>query len=223
MLIIIEDVISPGEVAAARAFMAQGEFIDGTFSAGKMARGVKQNLELDQHSDIFKRLNAVVFEKLIGHPDFQAAALPNKTAAPFYSRYTEGMRYGAHVDNPLMGSGPYLRTDVSATLFLSDPDQYEGGELCVMTEFGEQQVKLAAGSVVVYPSSSLHHVAEVKSGERLGLIVWLQSCIRDPAQREILYRLWQSRENLLTTDPQGVDTTRIDHIYANLVRMWADV
>ena len=223
MLIIIEDVISPGEVAAARAFMAQGEFIDGSFSAGKMAKGVKQNLELDQHSDIFKRLNAVVFEKLMGHPDFQAAALPNKSAAPFYSRYTEGMRYGAHVDNPLMGSGPYLRTDVSATLFLSDPDQYEGGELCVMTEFGEQQVKLAAGSVVVYPSSSLHHVAEVKSGERLGLIVWLQSCVRDPAQREILYRLWQSRENLLAADPQGVDTTRIDHIYANLVRMWAEV
>jgi PKHD-type hydroxylase len=223
MLIIIEGVISPGEVAAARAFMAQGEFIDGTFSAGKMAKGVKRNLELDQSSDIFKRLNAVVFEKLMGHPDFQAAALPNKTAAPFYSRYTEGMRYGAHVDNPLMGSGPYLRTDVSATLFLSDPDQYEGGELCVMTEFGEQQVKLSAGSVVVYPSSSLHHVAEVTSGERLGLIVWLQSCVRDPAQREILYRLWQSRENLLATDPQGVDTTRIDHIYANLVRMWAEV
>ena len=133
------------------------------------------------------------------------------------------MRYGAHIDNPLMGSGPYLRTDVSATLFLSDPDQYEGGELCVMTEFGEQQVKLSAGSVVVYPSSSLHHVAEVTSGERLGLIVWLQSCVRDPAQREILYRLWQSRENLLATDPQGVDTTRIDHIYANLVRMWAEV
>jgi len=223
MLIIIEGVISPGEVAAARAFMAQGEFMDGTFSAGKMAKGVKHNLELDQSSDIFKRLNAVVFEKLMGHPDFQAAALPNKTAAPFYSRYTEGMRYGAHIDNPLMGSGPYLRTDVSATLFLSDPDQYEGGELCVMTEFGEQQVKLSAGSVVVYPSSSLHHVAEVTSGERLGLIVWLQSCVRDPAQREILYRLWQSRENLLATDPQGVDTTRIDHIYANLVRMWAEV
>ena len=223
MLIIIEDVISPGEVAAARAFMAQGEFVDGAFSAGKMAQGVKRNLELDQGSDIFKRLNAVVFEKLMAHPDFQAAALPNKTAAPLYSRYTEGMRYGAHVDNPLMGSGPYLRTDVSATLFLSDPDQYGGGELCVMTEFGEQQVKLTAGSVVVYPSSSLHRVAEVSSGERLGLIVWLQSCVRDPAQREILYRLWQSRESLLAIDPQSVDTTRIDHIYANLVRMWADV
>lgn len=223
MLVTIDGVISPEEAAAARAFMAQGEFLDGTLTAGKMAKGVKRNLELDQAGDIFKRLNAVVFEKLLRHPGFQAAALPNKTAAPFYSRYTEGMRYGAHVDNPLMGSGPYLRTDVSATLFLNDPDQYEGGELCVMTEFGEQQVKLAAGSVVVYPSSSLHHVAEVKSGARLGLIVWMQSCIRDPAKREILYRIWQSRESLLDKDPDGVDTTRIDHVYANLVRMWAEV
>jgi len=223
MLITIDGVLSPGEVAAARAFMAQGEFLDGALTAGKMAVGVKNNLELNQGSDIFKRLNAVVYEKLMRHPDFQAAALPNKTAAPFYSRYTEGMRYGAHVDNPLMGSGPYLRTDVSATLFISDPDQYEGGELCVITDFGEQQVKLAAGSVVVYPSASLHHVAEVKSGERQALVVWIQSCVRDPAQREILYRIWQSRESLLAKDPDGADTTRIDHVYANLVRMWAEV
>ena len=223
MLITIDGVISPEEVAAARAFMAQGTFLDGTLTAGKMAEGVKHNLELDQGSDIFKRLNAVVFEKLMRHPDFQAAVLPNKTAAPFYSRYTQGMRYGVHVDNPLMGSGPYLRTDVSATLFLSDPDQYEGGALCVMTEFGEQQVKLAAGSVVVYPSASLHRVTEVTSGERLGLIVWIQSCVRDPAKRELLYRVWQSRESLLAKDPKGLDTTRIDHVYANLVRMWAEV
>ena len=223
MLITIEGVISPQEVAAARAFMAQGEFLDGGLSAGKMAEGVKNNLELAQGSDIFKRLNAVVFEKLLRHPRFQAAALPNKTAAPFYSRYSAGMQYGAHVDNPLMGSGPYLRTDVSSTLFLSDPDSYEGGELCVMTGFGEQKVKLAAGCAVVYPSSSLHHVAEVTEGERQALVVWLQSCVRDPAQREILYRLWQSRESLLVADPDGEDTQRIDYIYANLVRMWAEV
>ena len=223
MLITIEGVLSPEEVAAARAFMVQGEFQDGGLSAGKMAVGVKDNLELEQGSDIFKRLNAVVFEKLLRHPNFQAAALPNKTAAPFYSRYSKGMKYGAHVDNPLMGSGPYLRTDVSSTLFLSDPDSYQGGELCVMTGFGEQQVKLAAGSAVVYPSSSLHHVAEVTEGERQALVVWMQSCVRDPAQREVLYQIWQSRESLLAADPQGEDTQRIDYVYANLVRMWAEV
>ena len=223
MLITIEGVLSPEEIAAARAFMALGEFKDGGFSAGKMAEGVKNNLELEQGSDIFSRLNAVVFEKLLRHPRFQAAALPNKTAAPFYSRYSKGMKYGAHVDNPLMGSGPYLRTDVSSTLFLSDPDSYEGGELCVMTEFGEQQVKLPAGSAVVYPSSSLHHVAEVSEGERQALVVWIQSCVRDPAQREVLYRIWQSRESLLAADPEGEDTQRIDYVYANLVRMWAEV
>lgn len=223
MLITIEGILSPAEVAAASAFMAQGEFKDGTLSAGKMAQGVKKNFELDQGGDIFKRLNMVVFEKLLGHPEFQAAALPNKTAAPFYSRYGAGMRYGAHVDNPLMGSGPYLRTDVSSTLFLNDPDSYAGGELCVITEFGEQQVKLPAGSAVVYPSSSLHRVAEVTSGERQALVVWMQSCVRDPAQREILYRIWQSRESLLAQDPDGEDALRIDLVYANLVRMWAEV
>ncbi len=223
MLIAIEGVLSPEEIAAARAFMALGEFKDGGLSAGKMAEGVKHNLELAQGSDIFNRLNAVVFEKMLSHPRFQAAALPNKTAAPFYSRYSKGMKYGAHVDNPLMGSGPYLRTDVSSTLFLSDPDSYEGGELCVMTEFGEQQVKLPAGSAVVYPSSSLHHVAEVTDGERQALVVWMQSCVRDPAQREVLYRIWESRESLLAADPEGEDTQRIDYVYANLVRMWAEV
>jgi PKHD-type hydroxylase len=223
MLITIEGVISPEEVAAARAFMAQGEFVDGGLSAGKMAKSVKNNLEMEQGSEIFKRLNAVVFEKLMRHPEFQAAALPNKTAAPFYSRYVKGMHYGAHIDNPLMGSGPYLRTDVAATLFLSDPGSYEGGELCVTTEFGEQRVKLAAGSIVVYPASSVHHVVEVSQGERQALVVWIQSCVRDPAQRALLFKLWQSREALLAVNPEGEDTQRIDHVYANLVRMWAEV
>ncbi len=107
--------------------------------------------------------------------------------------------------------------------FLSDPDSYEGGELCVTTEFGEQQVKLSAGSMVVYPASSLHHVAEVSQGERQALVVWIQSCVRDPAQREILFKLWQSRERLLAADPEDEDTQRIDFVYANLVRMWAEV
>ncbi len=223
MLITIEGVLSPEEVAAARAFMAQGEFIDGRMSAGRMAAGIKHNQELDQDSDIFKRLNAVVFQKLKRDPRYQAATLPNKLTAPYYSRYTEGMYYGAHVDNPLMGGGPYLRTDVSTTLYLSDPDSYTGGETCVMTDFGEQRVKLAAGSALVYPSSSLHHVAKVESGERLAMILWAQSSVRDPAKRAILYDIWQSRETLLADQAGEANTQRIDHVYANLVRMWAEV
>ena len=223
MLITIEGVLSPEEVAAASAFMAQGEFIDGKMSAGIMAAKIKHNQELAQDSDIFKRLNAVVFEKLKRDPRYQAATLPNKMTAPYYSRYTEGMYYGAHVDNPLMGNGPYLRTDVSTTLYLSDPDSYTGGETCVMTDFGEQRVKLAAGSALVYPSSSLHHVAKVESGERLAMILWAQSSVKDPAKRAILYDIWQSRESLLADQPGAENTQRIDHVYANLVRMWAEV
>lgn len=223
MLITIEAVLSPEEIAAAQAFLAQGKFVDGKLSAGSMAQSVKHNQELDQASDIFKRLNAVVFKKLTHHPQYQAAVLPNKLTAPFYSRYTQGMRYGAHVDDPLMGSGPYLRTDVATTLFLSDPESYEGGETCVMTDFGEQRIKLAAGCALVYPSSSLHHVSEIRSGERLALILWVQSSIRAPEKRALLYDLWQSRESLLSSQPGAKDTQRIDHIYANLVRMWAEV
>lgn len=223
MLITIDGVLSPEEIAAARAFLAQGEFVDGKLSAGQMAQTVKHNQELDQGSDIFQRLNAVVFKKLIRHPQYQAGVLPNKLTAPYYSRYTQGMRYGAHVDDPLMGSGPYLRTDVATTLFLSDPESYEGGEICVQTDYGEQCVKLAAGCALVYPASSLHHVSEIKSGERLALILWAQSSIRAPAKRALLYDLWQSRESLLSAQPDAKDTQRIDHVYTNLLRMWAEV
>lgn len=223
MLITIDAVLSPGEVAAAQAFMAQGTFLDGKLSAGKMAKDLKQNMELQKGSDIFKRLNAVVFNKLIQHPNYQAAALPNKLTEPFYSKYTQGMHYGAHVDDPLMGVGPYLRTDVSTTLFLSDPNSYEGGEICIMTDFGEQRVKLSAGSALIYPSSSLHYVNEITSGERCALILWAQSSVRDPAKRALLYDLWKSRESLLAANPKSKDTQRIDHSYANLVRMWAEV
>ncbi len=223
MLTIIAGVLSAGEVAAAQAFMAQGEFVEGKLSAGKMAEGRKVNLELDQNSDIFKRLNAVVFERLIENPHYQAIALPNKLTAPFYSKYIKGMHYDAHIDDPLMGAGPYLRTDVATTLFLSEPDDYEGGDLCVTTEVGEQCIKPAAGSAVVYSASSLHRVAQVTQGERLALILWAQSSVRAPAKRAVLYDLWQSRESLLASDPKGEDTQRIDHAYANLVRMWAEV
>ncbi len=223
MLTIIENVLSPEEVVAALRFMDRGDFNDGKLTAGKMAIGVKKNLELDQGSDVFAQLNSFVFNKLTQHPQFQAAALPNKIAAPFYARYTPGMRYGYHVDDPIMGEGPRFRTDVSTTLFLCDPDTYEGGATTIKTEFGEQKVKLAAGSAVVYPSSSLHRVEEVTKGERQVMITWAQSMVRAPDKRAILYDLWKSRESLLADNPKGEDAQRIDHSYVNLIRMWAEV
>lgn len=223
MLITIDNILSPEEIAAASAFMAQGDFIDGSLSAGKLAKGVKHNHELAQNSDIYRRLNAVVFEKFYQNEHFQAAAMPLKMVDPFYSKYAKGMYYGAHIDNPIMGKGPFLRADVSATLFLSAPEDYANGELCIQTDAGEQKIKLAAGSAVIYPSSSLHRVTEITKGERLAMVIWCQSRTKDPAQRALLYSLWQSREQLLSENPTATTTQRIDQTYANLVRMWADV
>ncbi len=223
MLIIIENVLSPEEVVAAQRFMVAGQFRDGKLTAGKMAAGIKNNLEMDQGSDLFSRLNGIAYRKLIQHPIYQAGAMPRKTAAPFYVRYTQGMQYGYHVDDPIMGEGPRFRSDVSSTLFLNNPDEYEGGELQVSTPFGEQSVKLPAGSAVIYPSSSLHQVTEVTSGERMAMVMWAQSMVRAPDQRELLFDLWQSREALLHSAPDDAETKRIDRAYANLVRMWADV
>lgn len=223
MLVIIEKVLSLEEVTAAQRFMARGEFADGKLTAGKMAEGIKNNLELPQQSSEYEALNEIVYKCLMRHPQFQAAAIPKQTAAPIYSRYTPGMEYGFHVDNPIMGEGPFLRTDVSTTLFLSDPASYEGGELTVKTDYGEQQVKLEAGSAVVYPSASLHRVAPVTDGERLALVLWSQSMVRRADQRALLYELWQSRESLLISAPESENTQRIDHSYVNLMRMWAEV
>ena len=134
------------------------------------------------------------------------------------------MAYGAHVDDPLMGhSGQRFRTDVSMTIFLRDPQSYQGGELVIGTTFGQQKVKLAAGSAVIYPSSSLHHVAPVSKGERLVALAWIQSYVRDPARRELLYELDQVREHLLKNAPEQEHTGLADKSYANLLRMWGDV
>jgi PKHD-type hydroxylase len=155
---------------------------------------------------------------------FRSAVLPYRMADPIFARYQPGMTYGDHVDDPLMGlSGQRFRTDVSMTIFLRDPGSYEGGELVVRTTFGEKRVKLDAGSAVIYPSSSLHHVAEVTSGERLVALAWIQSYVRDPARRELLYELDLAREHLLARMPDDEHTGLVDKSYANLLRMWGEV
>jgi PKHD-type hydroxylase len=149
--------------------------------------------------------------------------MPLKTAAPYYARYTTGMSYGAHVDDPVMGQGELYRSDLSVTLFLADPDSYDGGELCIQTAFGEQQVKLPAGDAVLYPSSSIHRVAEVTRGERLVAVSWIQSLVRAPEQRNLLHELNQAREALLQNRPDAAETAQVNQSYINLVRMWSEI
>ncbi len=223
MLLEIPEVLSPEQIRQVRDLLAQGRFIDGRLSAGMAAKQVKHNEELGPEDRLVQPLNNIVMGSLVRHPVYQSAVLPLKVASPFYARYAPGMTYGDHVDDPVMGppQGRY-RSDVSTTVFLSEPDEYDGGELVVRTPFGEQTVKLPAGHAVVYPSSSLHHVAEVTRGERLVAVTWAQSMVRDPARRELLYELNQARESLLKHRPQEDETKRVDVAYVNLVRMWAE-
>ncbi len=223
MLIEIPGVLSAQKLALVRQLLQSGQFVDGKLSAGMAAKRVKHNEELKTDTVDLNQLNNVVMGSLVQHPVYQSAAMPIKVATPFYARYTSGMTYGDHVDDPVMGppQGRY-RSDVSTTVFLNEPDEYEGGELVIRTPFGDQQVKLPAGHAVVYPSSSLHHVAEVTRGERLVAVTWAQSMIRDAGKRELLYELNQARESLLKNRPQEDETKRVDVAYVNLIRMWAD-
>ncbi len=133
------------------------------------------------------------------------------------------MAYGDHVDDPVMGPGPRYRSDIAITVFLSDPESYDGGELVIRTSFGDRAVKLAAGEAIMYPASSQHHVAEVTRGERLVAVTWVQSLVRDPVKRELLYELNLAREKLLRELPDAEETARVNTAYVNLVRMWADL
>jgi PKHD-type hydroxylase len=224
MLLTLPGVLNQEELAVVHNLLARGKFIDGKLSAGDEAIRVKNNQELSANNELMAPLNNLVMGRLINHPVYLAAALPLKIAAPYYAKYGKGMAYGNHVDDPVMGPvGQRYRSDLSITVFLNEPGDYEGGELTIQTSFGEQTVKLKAGDAVMYPSSSTHRVAEVTNGERLVAVTWLQSMVRDPAKRELLYNLHQAREELLKNQPGTIATEQVSNSYVNLVRMWSDV
>jgi PKHD-type hydroxylase len=224
MLLAIPGLLNPAQLDKIHEILAGAEFVDGRLSAGFAAARVKNNLELKQDPGRIQRLVRVLMASLAHNETFRFAALPHRVADPIIARYAPGMTYGDHVDDPIMGAGgPRFRTDVSMTIFLSPPDSYEGGELTVRTPFGDRKVKLPAGDAVIYPSSSLHGVREVTSGERLVALTWIQSYVRDAARRELLYELNLARERLLKDAPGAETTGYVDRSYANLVRMWADL
>lgn len=224
MLIVFENLIPAAIITKVRDVLNQGQWQDGKQTAGRVAQKVKNNLELNSNSQIFAKANDILMPYLLQNERFQQAALPNRIAAPIYSRYSEGMHYGLHVDDPVMGGNPKYRTDLSFTLFLSEPDEYEGGELSIETDFGNQTIKLSAGSVVLYPSSSLHEVKTVSSGTRQVVISWLQSLVREPAQRQILFQLYEATQAISNQLPgeNKPELQKLRNTHANLVRMWAE-
>ncbi|MDH3389132.1 MAG: Fe2+-dependent dioxygenase [Gammaproteobacteria bacterium] len=223
MLVKIPDVLNPTQLEAVCSVLRQSEFVDGKLSAGRHARVNKNNLELAAAQDSFEALNNVVMTQLVQHPVYLQTAMPAKICAPIYARYTSGMEYGGHIDDPIMGApDSRYRSDISISIFLNAAEEYEGGELCIESAGGSTDIKLPAGHALLYPSTSYHSVRKVTAGERLVAVTWVQSHIRRADQREILVRLAQARE-MLALEGQGPALQRVDLCYANLFRMWAEL
>jgi PKHD-type hydroxylase len=224
MLLTLPGVLNHLQVERVEEIVASSGFQDGRLTAGMAASQVKNNQELKAEREPMEALIRVLMGALSNNTRFNSAVLPMRMADPIVARYQAGNTYGLHVDDAVMGhSGTRFRSDVSMTLFLREPDSYEGGELVIETAFGEQQVKLPAGDAVIYPSSSLHRVAPVSSGERLVVLFWIQSHVRDPARREMLFDLNTVREGLLREDAGSERARLADKSFSNLMRMWADV
>ena len=222
MLVSIPDLLNAQQLEVVCSVLRQGRFVDGKLSAGRDAEAGKHNLELDADSERLEALNNVVMTSLVRHPAYLQQAMPARIAAPIYARYLTGMAYDEHIDDPLMGApGARYRSDISITVFLNSPDEYEGGELRIETSSGTQEFKLAAGSALLYPSTCYHAVLPVTAGERLVAITWVQSHVRRSDQREILVLLDQARQ-LLDGEDSVEPRRNINLAYANLFRMWAE-
>lgn len=226
MLIAIPDLLSADECARIRTAIDAGEWIDGNATSGAQSALAKRNEQLREGSDAARTAGAIILDALSRSPLFVAAALPLKVFPPLFNRYAGGQAFGTHVDNAVRiqrGSDFRIRSDLSMTVFLEEPDAYDGGELVIEGAFGAQSVKLPAGHAILYPSSSLHHVTAVTRGMRLGAFFWIQSMVRDDGARRMLFDLDQAVQRVggqLGQDDRSV--IELTGVYHNLLRRWAD-
>jgi len=225
MLITIPGVLDEALLAQCRDALAAADWADGRGSAGYLSRAVKNNSQLADADPTARRLGELILSSLEMNSTFVAATLPLKVLPPLFNRYSRGQAYGAHIDGairPVTGTHHRVRTDLSATIFLSDPASYTGGELVIRDTFGERTVKLEAGDLVLYPGTSVHRVEPVTSGERLAAFFWIQSMVRDTAQRTLLFDLDAAIQRLANDVPGHAALVDLAGIYHNLLRAWAD-
>jgi PKHD-type hydroxylase len=225
MLTHVEAVLSPDQVALCRERLAASAWVDGRITAGAQSAAVKRNLQVREDAPEARELGEMILAALGRNQDFVAAVLPLRVFPPLFNRYDAGMAFDAHVDNAIRFAGPVrFRTDVSCTLFLSEPDDYDGGELIIEDVYGEHAVKLAAGDMIVYPATSLHRVAPISRGARWAAFFWAQSMVKSDEQRTLLLNLDRAVQRLSAklgqTDAEVVSLTGAYH---NLLRMWAEV
>ncbi|XFA72051.1 Fe2+-dependent dioxygenase [Thermosynechococcaceae cyanobacterium Okahandja] len=223
MILCIDNVLTTDELKQVHDILADAEFVDGKLTVGTYAKVVKENYQLKGDTEAANQARVIIDQALQRNSLFQATIRP-KSVRPFlFSRYEAGMFYGIHTDNALMGDDILTRSDVSITLFLSAPNTYKGGELVIDTSLGEQFFKLSAGSMIVYPSIFLHRVAEVTEGVRLAAVSWVQSIIRDPYEREMLFELDTVRRSIFEKYGKTIEFDLLCKLHANLLRKWAEV
>ncbi|CDG81003.1 2OG-Fe(II) oxygenase superfamily protein [Janthinobacterium agaricidamnosum NBRC 102515 = DSM 9628] len=225
----IPGVLTPEQVAGFRQRLAHSDWIDGRASVGAQGAQVKRNRQLPEGSPLALELGEIVSRALSAHPLFFSAVLPLRILPPFFNSYAGGEHYGLHIDGAIrtpLGGGQAMRADVSSTLFLSEPEEYQGGELVVVDSYGTHEVKLPAGDAIVYPSSSVHRVMPVTAGERVSSFLWTQSMVRDDWKRAMLFELDQNIQQLRAERGERGDSEALVGLaghYHNLLRMWAEI
>ena len=226
MLLAIPNVLTPAQVAECRDVLNKADWADGRATAGYQSAKVKNNRQLPETHATARRLGDMILAALDRNPLFMSGALPMKVVPPLFNRYEGGETYGNHIDGairPIAGTPHRVRTDLSATLFLTEPADYDGGELTIEDTFGTQRVKLKAGDLILYPGTSLHRVEPVTRGVRLAAFFWIQSMVRDDGQRKMLFDLDTAIQQLARTAPDQGPVMAVTNVYHNLLRQWADV
>lgn len=225
MLIAIPDVLTPEQVKEGRRLLETAEWVDGRVTAGHQGAHVKRNRQLPQDSQAGRQIGATILQALGQNALFMTAALPLHVLPPTFNRYGPGETFGDHIDGSMrfLPNGQRMRTDLSCTLFFSEPESYDGGELVIQDVYGPRSVKLPAGHLILYPSTSVHRVEPVTRGVRISSFFWLQSMIRDDARRSLLFDMDQSIQALSAANPVNPPVVQLTGIYHNLLRMWAEV
>lgn len=225
MMLHVPGVLTPSQVAEIRKALDAAEWVDGRATVGEQGAKVKANRQLAEGGELSRRFGELILRSLQGHALFMSAALPLRYVPPLFNRYEGGEHYGFHVDGAVRGvpgTNLQLRTDLSCTLFLCEPDAYEGGELEVVDTYGTHEIKLPAGDLILYPSSSLHRVMPVSRGARVCSFFWVQSMVRDDARRGVLFELDQSIQRLRARVGDEPEVVSLTGTYHNLLRMWGE-
>jgi PKHD-type hydroxylase len=225
MILTLPGVLTPDQASSFRRELGDAPWTDGRITARYQSQQVKQNRQLNERHPLARRLGDIILETLERHPVFMSAALPLKVVPPLFNLYAGGETYGDHIDGAIRPiGGARVRTDLSATLFLADPDSYDGGELVIEAEGEARRVKLPAGDMVLYPGTSIHRVEPVTRGARLASFFWIQSMVRDDGRRTILYDLDSSIQACaLAGSPDQATISRLTKVYHNLLRQWAEL